>query len=121
MIMGNTEIALPTDKANSTTDKTIGIPVVSTKLESRSVLGDKNNRPPSVHRDEALKTDVEASTRDVAEANRSLLTKNDSLTKNGSIVNPSHVGNRSSTTRLKNNVATEKRSFSWAGVARNKR
>jgi hypothetical protein len=38
MIMGNTEIALPTDVIGPTADKTNGIPVVSTQQESRSVL-----------------------------------------------------------------------------------
>jgi hypothetical protein len=55
------------------------------------LLGDENDRSPGVHRDEALKTDIEASTSDVAAANRSSLTKNDSLTKNGSIANPSQI------------------------------
>jgi hypothetical protein len=57
MIMGNTDIALPTDK-------TIGIPVVSTTLESRSVLGNEseNDRSPGVHDDIAPTSDVAAST-----------------------------------------------------------
>jgi hypothetical protein len=57
MIMGNTDISLPTDK-------TVGIPVVSTTLESRSVLGNenKNDRSPGVHDDIAPTNDVAAST-----------------------------------------------------------
>jgi hypothetical protein len=42
MIMGNTEIALPTDKKASTTDQPNGIPAVLTPLESRSVLNNKD-------------------------------------------------------------------------------
>ncbi len=40
--MGNTEIALPTDKKASTTDQPNGIPAVLTPLESRSVLNNKD-------------------------------------------------------------------------------
>jgi hypothetical protein len=38
MIMGNTDIALPTDTVSRTADQTSGIPVVSTEQESRSVF-----------------------------------------------------------------------------------
>jgi hypothetical protein len=38
IIMGNTDIALPTDVVHLTADKTSGIPAVLTQQESRSVL-----------------------------------------------------------------------------------
>jgi hypothetical protein len=51
MIMGNTDIALPTDQVIITTDQTSGIPAVSTQQESRSVLGKEveiNPSPPPI-------------------------------------------------------------------------
>jgi hypothetical protein len=48
MIMGNMDIALPTDKVQQIADKTSGIPAVLTQPESRSVLKrglSKANRP----------------------------------------------------------------------------
>jgi hypothetical protein len=47
MIMGNTDIALPTEQARVTTDQTKGIPAVSTQQESRSVLGKEMEIDPS--------------------------------------------------------------------------
>ncbi len=47
--MGNTDIALPADKVISTTDKTIGIPTVTSPLESRSVLGNVSDSSPDAH------------------------------------------------------------------------
>ncbi len=41
MIIGNTDIALPTDEIENTTDPSIGIPDGSTLQESRSVLKDE--------------------------------------------------------------------------------
>jgi hypothetical protein len=47
MIMGNTDIALPTYQASITTDQTSGIPAVSTQQESRSLLGKEVEINPS--------------------------------------------------------------------------
>jgi hypothetical protein len=44
MIMGNTDIALPTDLIDTIANKTNGIPVVLTQQESRSVLNKKIER-----------------------------------------------------------------------------
>ena len=42
MIMGNVDIALPTDTADVTADSTEGIPIVYTPKGSRSVLGQES-------------------------------------------------------------------------------
>jgi hypothetical protein len=100
MIMGNTDIALPTDK-------TVGIPAVSTTLESRSVLGNESeiDRSPCVHDDIAPTSDVAASTIKVP-ANRGSLATNRSPSLNvGSVANRGPVKKRGST-------------VSWAEVAR---
>ncbi len=44
MIMGNTDIALPTDEAQQIAVKTSGIPAVLTQPESRSVLKKRTER-----------------------------------------------------------------------------
>jgi hypothetical protein len=85
----------------------IGIPVVSTTLESRSLLGNEseNDRSPGVHNDIAPTSDVAASTTKVP-ANRGLLATNRSPTLNeGSVANRGPVKNRGS-------------NASWAKVAR---
>ena len=48
MIMGNTEIALPSDPVTSAAGKLNGIPVMTTQQESRSVLNNDmlTDRPP---------------------------------------------------------------------------
>jgi hypothetical protein len=48
MIMGNIDIPLPTDKVISASEKTSGIPIVSIPLESRSVLGNVNDKSDAV-------------------------------------------------------------------------
>jgi hypothetical protein len=42
MIMGNTDIALPTGSKDDAGDKTVGIPAATAQQESRSVLGKEN-------------------------------------------------------------------------------
>jgi hypothetical protein len=100
MIMGNTDIALPSDKKTSTTDQPNGIPAVLTPLESRSVL---NNKDVTV-----VLTDRPTSTTDNDEHSSRMKNAVDRLSSQAKKTPMEH----------RRVVTAQKRTISWAEIAR---
>jgi hypothetical protein len=101
MIMGNIDIALPTDKTVSTTDQSNGIPVGTAPLESRSVLRNKDVTDVLTDRPSTPTT-----TND--EHSSELKNTSDRLSSQAEKAPIEH----------RNDVVAQKRTISWAQIAR---